>query len=95
LQPNIDINSAAKNVSYASDQRNISSGSLDAAEASSIADKIKQQLGTTDSAIAAQDVIPEKKPEPKKPSDGELQHDDTIYIDKEGNFSAANEPTVS
>jgi hypothetical protein len=91
----IDINTAGKDVSYVDAQRNISSSSLDAAEASTIADKIKQQLKTTDSAIATQDVVPEKKLEPvqNKPTNGEFQHDDTIYIDKEGNFSAA--PTDS
>ncbi len=93
--PTIDINAAAKNVSYDSEQRNISSPSLDSAEASSIADKIKQQLGTTGDAVPAAEVVDEK-PEPKKHFDGELQHDDTIYIDKEGNLKAADdEKTVT
>lgn len=93
--PNIDTQSATKHVTYQDSQRNISSGSLDAAEASSIADKIKQQLGTTESVEPAKEVVAEKKPEPKKPSDGELQHDDTIYIDKDGNFSATNDSKTS
>lgn len=68
--------------------RNISSNAIDAQEVNSIADELRQGLAKKDTAkstASSQDKpVPQSPKQPKK--DGLLEHNDTIYIDKEGNL---------
>jgi hypothetical protein len=67
------------------DARNISSRTLDSQEIDSIAQKLKESLKSTD----AQSAPVQEKTSPivaKSGTDGMFSHDDTIHIDKDGNF---------
>lgn len=75
--------------------RNISSSSIDSQEVDSIADQLRQGLAKVNPSQAIETTSKNVPLEPEKiddqrmtanPKGGVLQHNDTIYIDKEGNM---------
>jgi hypothetical protein len=67
--------------------RNISSKTIDSQEVNSIAAKLKETLKSSD-AISNQTQTSAERIIAKNGTNGQFNHDDTIHIDKDGNFSA-------
>lgn len=67
--------------------RNISSKTIDSQEVNSIAAKLKETLKPSD-AISNQTQTSAERIIAKNGTNGQFNHDDTIHIDKDGNFSA-------
>jgi hypothetical protein len=67
--------------------RNISSKTIDSQEVNSIAAKLKETLKPSD-AISNQTQTGAERIIAKNGTNGQFNHDDTIHIDKDGNFSA-------
>jgi hypothetical protein len=82
---------SGNSVSYADAQagQNISSGAIDAKEVNSIADELRQSL-VKNPPEPVEQLKQAPEPAPKKTSDV-LEHNDTIYIDKEGNMQYADD----
>jgi len=75
----------SKLIDNSENQRNVSSNSLDTKEVDSIADQLRKGLDSKKSQPSNNNM--DSNQPNKSNSDGELKHDDVIYIDKEGNLS--------